>query len=124
MRRSRLSFIITVFVLLSVTAVLPAACGADASGKIYENEQIEVPGDRARKIEAAEKIKQRMHPKKIEERKRKMPEIPRAITRTRLAPAEKVELDQLEQDYARGKITQTEYEMKRDTLYRQANITF
>jgi|GEM_PF-1973125 len=62
---------------------------------------------------------------KIEEVKKGMAEVPKPIKNFgELGSARKTQLDQLEMDYASGKITQTEYEMRRDTLFREANLIF
>ena len=60
----------------------------------------------------------------IQERKFKIPEIPQPLRDRELSPAEKVQLDSLEQQYASGRISEMEYQMKRDALERQANVKF
>ncbi len=54
----------------------------------------------------------------------KMPEIPQAIKDDKLSPAEKVQLSNTELKRAEGKITQTEADMEKDTLAREANLKY
>lgn len=61
---------------------------------------------------------------KIEEPKSTIPEIPKPIKRPRLSPAEEVELQKEEAKRANGQTTQTEYEIKKDSLGRDSNIKF
>ncbi len=55
---------------------------------------------------------------------KEIPEVPKKITRTGLTPAEAEELRQEERRLAKGEITQTEYEIKKDSLARDANLKF
>lgn len=53
-----------------------------------------------------------------------VPVIPKPITDTDLNAAEKFKIDQLEREYSEGKITKTDYELQKDAIFREANITF
>ncbi len=53
-----------------------------------------------------------------------MPEIPKQITREKLGPAEQARLAELERRRATGQITQTEYDLEKDTLFRESNLQF
>ncbi len=98
-----------------------AAAADDLQNTEHRAEPLEIQGAPAKK--AGEK--RGMGPvEKIKVKKWKMPEIPKAITRKGLNPAEKARLETLEQKRASGKITETEYELEKDTLARDSNITF
>lgn len=112
-------------VLVSFSAaflgVLPAAYAQEERPSPEGTKIIEIRGEEAKPVEVP------LPPlsEKIEEEKLDLPELPKTIRNFgELDPASKTRLDQLEMDYASGKITETEYEMKRDTLFREANITF
>ena len=60
----------------------------------------------------------------IREKETKMPEIPKQITREKLGPAEQARLAELESKRATGQITQTEYDLEKDTLFRESNLQF
>ena len=114
------NFFLLVFVnLLIFTGA--AAADADGKNKEYQPKTVEIQG--APKSKIREKLA--VGPvEKIEERKFKMPEVPRRITRKGLNPAEKVRLAASERKKASGKITETEYDLDEDTLARDSNITF
>ena len=82
---------------------------------------IEIP---AEKEKAAEKLEDQKRIDKVREEVKGIPEIPKAITREALNPAEKVRLNELEIKRAKGQITETEYQLEKDSLARQANIKF
>ncbi len=71
-----------------------------------------------------EEMKEAEPVSEIREEKEGIPEIPKAITREQLSPAEEAQLSELELKRAKGKITETEYELEKDSLARQANIKF
>ena len=60
----------------------------------------------------------------IREKEAQMPEIPKRITREKLGPAEQARLAELESKRATGQITQTQYDLEKDTLYRESNLQF
>ncbi len=63
-------------------------------------------------------------PVPVEEVKEGFPEVPQVLEDRKLTAGEAAELDDLEHDFAEGRITQTEYEMEKDKLVRKANIQF
>jgi len=60
----------------------------------------------------------------IREEETGIPEIPKPIKRKRLSPAEEVRLTELELRRTKGQITETEYQLEKDSLGREANIKF
>ena len=60
----------------------------------------------------------------IREKKIRMPEIPKRIARAHLGPAEQARLAELERKRAAGEITETEYDLEKDTLGRESNLQF
>jgi len=71
-----------------------------------------------------EELKEVKPVSEIREKETKMPEIPKQITRENLGPAEQARLAELENKRAVGKITETEYNLEKDTLFRESNIPF
>lgn len=95
-----------------------AADAVVGEGKIVP---IEIP---AEKEKTAEQLEDQKRIDEIREEKKGIPEIPKAITREALNPAEKIRLNELELKRAKGQITETEYQLEKDSLARQANIKF
>jgi len=54
----------------------------------------------------------------------KMPEVPQTITNENLSPAGQVQMDQLGRKRAEGKQTETEHNLEKDTLFRDANLKY
>lgn len=54
----------------------------------------------------------------------KMPEVPQAIKNENLSPAGQVRMDQLERKRGEGKLTETEHDLEKDTLFRDANLKY
>ena len=77
-------------------------------------------GERLRAQEALEKAA----PKTEEPPNPLLKEVPQPLQEHDLGSAEKVRLETLEQQYASGKITETEYKLQKDSLAREANIKF
>ena len=82
---------------------------------------VEIQAESQRRTEEARETKPVAE---IREKETRLPEIPKPITRGQLGPAEQVRLAELERKRAAGTITETEYELEKDTLFREANITF
>ncbi|PIW65590.1 MAG: hypothetical protein COW12_01080 [Candidatus Omnitrophica bacterium CG12_big_fil_rev_8_21_14_0_65_45_16] len=53
-----------------------------------------------------------------------LPEVPKAITRDQLGPAQSVRMLEIEQKRQAGKLTETEYNLEKDSLFRDANIQY
>jgi hypothetical protein len=86
-----------------------------------KQESVEIKADQLKQLEEMEEIKPVAE---VKEEKTIIPEIPKVITRERLGPAEQLRLDELEQKRVSGKITETEYQLEKDSLFRDANIKF
>lgn len=72
----------------------------------------------------AEELKEVRPVPEIREKETQMPEVPKAITREKAGAAEESRLAELESKRATGKITQTEYDLEKDTLFRESNLQF
>ncbi len=110
------------FLLFSV--MLTFAARAVAEDAVVGEGQfipIEIP---AEKEKTAEELDDQKRIDEIREEKTGIPEIPQAITREQLNPAEKNRLNELELKRSKGQITETEYQLEKDSLARQANIKF
>ena len=89
--------------------------------KESKEKAVEINAAEQRIIEAAKKTGPIAE---IKEEENHVPEVPQPITRKHLGPAEQARLAELERKRASGKITETEYNLEKDTLFRKANIIF
>ncbi len=109
------------FLLLGLFLFTQNALAAKKQAHELRKQPLEVPGEEIRREEEAKIVKPM---EKIEELDKGMPEIPQPITREHPGAADQVELESLEHELAKGTITETEYQLKKDTLMRQSNIKF
>ncbi len=109
------------FLIPGILTFAANTLAADAVVGEGEFVPIEIP---AEKEKEAQKLEDQKHIDKVREEVKGIPEIPKAITREGLNPAEKVRLNELELKRAKGQVTETEYQLEKDSLARQANIKF
>lgn len=108
--------------LFSVSGLVPIQAAEPSSMENRDKAPEEIRADFLRKVEEA---KEMAGEDKVEpEEGIQMPEIPQAIKDDKLSPAESVRLSNLELKRAEGKMTQTEYDLEKDTLARDANIRY
>ena len=112
---------VTLFVFSGLLILAGSQVFADTSPDENKAKTIEINASEQKKIEKTKELKPVA---KVEEVGRHIPEIPQPVTREHLSGADQVKLDDLEDRHASGKITQTEYELEKDTLARRANIKF
>lgn len=79
---------------------------------------------KARQRIAAQEAQEKAVPRVEEREKPLLPEIPQPLRDRELGPAEKIRLNDLEQKYAAGKISETEYKLEKDSLVRGTTIKF
>ncbi len=119
---TRLNGLFSIFVFLAVTFSLSGqAFAAERLPQERKQVPVDIQAGEQRRIEDLKGIPQAP---KIEEKERKMPEIPKKITREKLGAAEQARLAELETKRAKGQITETEYDLEKDTLFRDSNIQF
>ena len=105
-----------------LTILIPNTVAAENPAREHKAETVEIQAGRQRRIEEeAREVKKIPEVREIE---KKMPEIPKRITRDKLEGADEVRLAELERKYATGQITEMEYELEKDKLTRESNVTF
>ncbi len=110
------AFLFAVFFSLSTPVFAAEKLPQERGGKA-----VEINAEEERRNE---ELKEAKPIPEIREKETKMPEIPKQITREKLGPAEQARLAELESKRAAGKITETEYNLEKDTLFRESNILF
>lgn len=105
------------FLILFFTIAVPYSASAATGSEPGENEAVDIEGPQP-------ELQQKPIPKIEELSDGKIPEVPKPITRKRLGPAEEEEIAKNEARRNAGTVTETEYEIKKDTLARDSNIKF
>ena len=119
--------IIPLTVLITTALLLTSAALAITEKRPVQTEEnkisIPVQVDLIQRLEKAG-----LHPsvvQKVEPPKRfQMPEVPQTIQNEHLSPAGLIRMEQLERQRSAGKLTETEYTLEKDTLFRDANIKY
>lgn len=87
-----------------------------------EQKKLEIPGKVVQQIESTEIP---ASPRPVQEvAGPSIPEVPQPLKEHPLVGTDRERLDRLEHDFAEGRITQTQYDLEKDKLMRQANIKF
>ena len=110
------NLIVCAWIFALTAAFLPSAeVSAQTAGAEREEAPVEIrPEAEPPETEVREKI---TPPEGV-------PEVPKPVTRENVGPAEKVQLDEIEREYATGELTKPEYDVEKDALAREANVTF
>lgn len=103
--------------VLAGTVVLAGRLEAAAE---RPEEAVEIPAEEEMRIEKEREVRPMEEIR--EEKEMVIPEVPKPVKETGLSTAEKAKLDGLEHERAAGKLTETEYELEKDSLLREANI--
>lgn len=109
------------FLFAAAFGLNSAVFAAERLPQEREEKLVEIKAEEERRNEGLKEV--RPVPE-IREKETQMPEVPKRITREKLGPAEQARLAELENKRATGKITQTEYDLEKDTLYRESNLQF
>src|SRR5437870_687423 len=102
---------ILLFLLMGLP-LLASSTAADNSARERKAQPVEIQAREERRLE---EIRKGVRVPEIREEKKQMPEIPKPVTRGQLGPAEQARLDDLEHRKANGTITQTQYDLEKDT---------
>jgi hypothetical protein len=109
------------FLIAGTLGFAGPAIAADTAVVERKKIPIEIQAEEQRRMEEMKEIKPVAE---IREEETGIPEIPKPVSREDLSPAERMRLDELEHKRAAGKITETEYQLEKDSLFRDANIKF
>ena len=109
------------FLILGILPFTSSAVAEDAVSGEGKFVPVEIPAD---KEKTAEQLDDQKRIDEIREEEKGIPEIPKAITREQLNPAEKNQLNELELKRAKNQNTETEYQLDKDSLARPSNIKF
>jgi hypothetical protein len=108
---------ILISIFLSMQSALPAQEGREQK----RPPRMEIPaGSRRLAVEAATQPRLPVQ----EPGGPRIPEIPPEIKERELGPAEKETMARLEEERAAGDLTETEYDLEKDVLVRDSNISF
>jgi len=124
MNRMSLNSLVLVALLFSLSSSAVVAL-AETKPAETDNKNLRIPieGGIVQRLEKAG-----LHPvapKKIEPSEGfKMPEVPKAIQNENLSVAGQVKMDQIERKRSEGKLTDTEHDLEKDSLFRDANLRY
>ena len=124
MKHSSLNYIRTAVLIAEIFLFAKVAFAEPNPTKTEENKvSIPIQVDLIQRLEKAG-----LHPsitQKVEPPEGfKIPEVPQSIANENLGPAGQIKMDQLERKRAEGKLTETEYNLQKDSLFRDANLQY